>query len=114
MREARYRFSEDVRSATRAIAVRMIHAGNVASSPEALEAWIARTDDLRETLTDGGYGSAFGADDLFPLFRAFVDKATTATPSRAPAARTRWVWLVSIVFVIAVVVGVIVTVMIAS
>ena len=112
MREARYRFSDDVRSITRAIAVRMIHAGTVAASPEALGAWIARTDDLREKLTEGGYGSAFGADDLFPLFRAFVDKATT--PSRSPAHTTRWLWIASIVLVVAMVVGVIVAVMTAS
>ena len=68
MREARYRFSDDVRAATRAIALRMIHAKDVAGSPEALGAWIARTDDLRETLTKAGYGTEFTADDLFPLF----------------------------------------------
>lgn len=113
MREARYRFSEDVRSTTRAIALRMIHAGVVASSPEALDAWIAGTDDVRERLTDGGYGSEFDADDLFPLFQAFVAKATTATPSRSPARPATWLWI-SIVLVVTMVVGVIVAVRIAS
>ena len=111
MREARYRFTDDVRSMTRAIAVRMIHAGTVASSPEELSAWIERTDDLRDKLTDAGYGSKFGADDLFPLFRAFVAKATTG--SHSPPRSNRWLWIGSIV-VVAIVVGVIVSAMIAS
>lgn len=65
---------------TRAIALRMVHAGTVAASPEALEAWIAKTDDLRERLRDAGYGSGFAASDLFPLFHAYVEKATAAAP----------------------------------
>ena len=114
MRDARYRFSDDVRSTTRAIALRMIHAGAVAESPEALEAWIARTDDLRERLTNGGYGSAFLASDLFPLFQGFVAKATTATPPRSAAGPARWLWIGAIVLVVAIVVAVIVAGTIAS
>ena len=109
MREARYRFSEDVRSATRAIALRMIHAGEVAASPEELGAWIARTDDLRETLTKGGYGSAFDADELFPLFQGSVARATAATPSRSGARPARWLWIgLIVVVVVAIVIGVVV------
>ena len=112
MRDARYQFSEDVRTITRAIAVRMIHAGDVASSPEALDAWIARTDELRERLRDGGYGSAFSADDLFPLFQAAVArKSTPSPPPDRPAMRRR---IGLIVLVIAIVVGVIAAVTIAS
>ena len=107
MRDARYRFSDEVRAATRAIALRMIHAGSVAASPEALGAWIARTDDLRKTLTNAGYGSAFRADDLFPLFQACVAKATAATPSPAAARPLRWLWIALIV-VVAIVAGFIV------
>ena len=114
MRDARYRFSEDVRSTARAIALRMIHAGAVAASPEELEAWIARTDDLRERLTNGGYGSEFGASDLFPLFQGFVAKATTAAPSRSGAGPAKWLWIGLIVVVVAMVVGVIVARTIAS
>ena len=105
MRDPRYRFSDDVRSVTRAIALRMIHANTVASSSEELRAWILRTDDLREKLTNGGYGSAFSADDLFPLFQSFVAKATPATHSR-PKVRPLWrIWLIAIV-VVAIVVAV--------
>ena len=102
MREPRYRFTDGVRAATRAIALRMVHAGVVAGSPVELDEWIARTDDLRETLVKAGYGSAFTADDLFPLFQSFVAKASRSTASRPRAGSSRWLW-----------VGVIVTVAIA-
>jgi hypothetical protein len=108
MRDPRYRFSDVVRTTTRAIALRMIHAGTVAASPEELDAWIARTDDLRERLTNGGYGSAFAADDLFPLFQSFVAKATAVTPSRPGAGPARWLWIAVILAVVVLVVGVIV------
>lgn len=93
MRDPRYRFSDDVRATTRAIALRMIHAGTVAGSPEELEAWIAHTDDVRERLTIGGYGTAFTAADLFPLFQGFVAKATATTPAPAAARPARWPWI---------------------
>ncbi len=108
MRDPRYRFSDDVRATTRAAALRMIHAGTVATSPEALAAWVARTDDLRETLTNGGYGTAFTADDLFPLYQGFVAKATPAPP-RASAGRGKWLWIGLIVVGIAIVAGVIIS-----
>lgn len=108
MRDPRYRFSDDVRATTRAIALRMVHAGTVADSPEGLEAWIARTDDVRERLTQGGYGSAFDAGDLFPLFRGFVAKATAAPPARASRERAKWLWIgVVVVIVAAIVVAVV-------
>ena len=104
MRDPRYRFSDNVRSATRAIALRMIHAKTVASSSEELHAWIMRTEDLREKLTNGGYGAAFSADDLFPLFQSFVAKATTPAP-RPKVAPKWWVWLIVFVVVAMVVAG---------
>jgi hypothetical protein len=82
---------------TRAIALRMIHAGAVAASPEELEAWIARTDDLRDRLTKAGYGSAFSAGDLFPLFQSFVAKQTAAPPRRSATSTARWLWIGAIV-----------------
>lgn len=106
MRDPRYRFSDDVRATTRAIALRMIHAGAVAASPDELEAWIARTDDVRERLTKGGYGSAFVAGDLFPLFQGFVARATAATPARAEARPAKWLWI-GVIIVLAVVVVVV-------
>ena len=114
MREARYRFSDEVRSATRAAALRMIHAGAVAESPEALDAWIARTDDLRERLTNGGYGSAFTASDLFPLFQGAVARARPATPSRSGGRHPRWLWIGIIAVLVAILVGVMVAGTIAS
>ena len=105
MRDPRYRFSDDVRATTRAIALRMVHAGTVAESPEVLEAWIARTDDVRERLTQGGYGSAFDAGDLFPLFRGFVAKATAAAPpARSSTGRAKWLWIGVVVVIVAVMV----------
>lgn len=105
MRDARYRFSDDVRSMTRAMALRMIHAGEVAASPEALHAWVERTDDLRERLRADGYGTAFTAEDLFPLFQNFVAKATASTPaSREAKSSARWLWIGLIVVVAIIVV----------
>ena len=100
MRDPRYRFSDDVRSTTRAIALRTTHAGEVLESPEQLDAWIARTEDLQERLTSAGYRSAFTADDLFPLFQSYVAKASVARSAAAPrpAARSwRWLWIGAIV-----------------
>ena len=114
MRGPRYRFSDDVRATTRAIALRMVHAATVATSPEELDAWIARTDDIRARLTNGGYGSEFTAEDLFPLFKGFVEKATAATPARPGTGPARRLWIGVIVAVVAVVVGVIVAVSLLS
>lgn len=96
MRDPRYRFSDDVRATTRGIALRMIRSGTVAASPEALGEWIAETDDVRERLTKGGYGSAFSADDLFPLVQGFVAKTAPQTPSRSAAGAARWLWIAGI------------------
>lgn len=93
----------------------MIHAGTVATSPEALGAWIAQTDDLREKLTNEGYGSAFTADDLFPLFQGHVARATAAAaPAPAKAGPARWLWIALIVVVVAIVIGILVASRIAS
>lgn len=91
MREPRYRFSDAVRTSTRALALRMIHAGTVAQSPEELAAAIEGTEDLRERLAAGGYGSQFTAVDLFPLYEGAVLRATGV--SAQPAARSAtWLW----------------------
>lgn len=107
MRDPRFRFTDEVRTATRAIAARMIHTDTVATSPEALDGWIARTDDLRAMLTNSGYGSAFDAEDLFPLFESYVAKAKPATPSRSGAGRSKWLWIGLIVIAAAVIIAVI-------
>lgn len=112
MREPRYRFTDAVRAATRAIALRMVHAGAVAESAVQLDEWIARTDDLRETLIKAGYGTAFTAEDLFPLYQSFVAKASNspAAPRRGGGS-SRWLWIAVILAVaIAVAVGIAVAV----
>jgi hypothetical protein len=78
---------------TRAIALRMVHAGTVATSPEGLDAWIAQTEDLRVRLTDAGYGSAFAAADLFPLFQAYVAKASPPAAVAPRAFPVLWLWI---------------------
>lgn len=104
MREPRYRFSDAVRATTRAIALRMIHAGEVAASPQELAEWIARTDDVRERLTSGGYGDAFSADDLYPLFQGAVARATAAAPSPRRSVSTTRLSTRMIVVIVAIVV----------
>jgi hypothetical protein len=115
MRDPRYRFSDDVRATTRAIALRMIHAGTVAVSAQELESWIGQTADIRERLTKGGYGSAFTAEDLFPLFQGSVAraKAAAATPPPPGARPAKWLWIGAIV-VVAIVIVVIVATRVAS
>ncbi len=93
MREPRYRFSDDVRATTRAVALRMVHARAVAASPEELEAWIAKTDDIRQRLTAGGYGARFTAADLFPLYEGFVTKASAVAPRQPDARGPRRTWI---------------------
>jgi hypothetical protein len=107
MREPRYRFSDPVRATTQAIALRMIHAGEIAASSQELAAWIDRTDDVRERLTQGGYGEEFSADDLFPLFQGFVAKVTAASPAPRPSRSTRRLSTRAIVVIVAIVVVVV-------
>lgn len=108
MRGPRYRFSDAIRATTRAIALRMIHAGEIASSPQELSDWIARTDDVRERLTQAGYGNAFSAGDLYPLFEGFLARATAATPSPVRPGFPRRLSTRAIVIVVAVVAAVVV------
>ena len=93
MRDPRYRFTDGVRARTRAIALRMLHSGEVAESPLHLAEWIARTEDLRESLVKAGYGSAFTSDDLFPLFQSYVAKSSRPAASRSENGSSRWLWI---------------------
>ena len=86
MRAPRYQFPESVREATRAIASRMVRDDSVAHTPEELDAWIIGAPDIGETLTRGGFGTAFSSADLLPLLQVFIAKAGgAAPPSEAPA-----------------------------
>ena len=96
-RPPRHRFSEDVRSATRAAAARMVKEGSVVGTAEELDAWIAREPAVRASMERGGYGSAFTADDLLPLLHVLVEKGGGVVPrphdpaAEAPSpARSRW------------------------
>jgi hypothetical protein len=79
MRGPRYRFPDQVRNTTRTIAARMIREGEIARSPEDLDAWITRRPEVHAPLEKGGYGSAFDSSDLFPLLAVFLG------PENAPA-----------------------------
>lgn len=106
MRPARYRFPDDVRTATRTMASRMKDEGAVPETPEQLDDWISRNPDVRERLVAGGYGTAFSAGDLLPLLHVFAGKPepAAAVAARAPWSRSRWVMAVALVVVVAVVV----------
>lgn len=99
MRDPRYRFSDDVRTAARALALRANHSGSVATSAEALAVSIEQTEDLRERLVSGGYGSEFDAADLFPLYESQAAKARAASAARSGAGRTKRLWLAVILLV---------------
>jgi len=100
MRDPRYRFTDDVRASTRAIALRMLHSGKVAESAVQLSEWIARTEDLRESLVKAGYGSSFTSDDLFPLFQSYLVKASRPAASPARHGSSRWLWIGVLIAVI--------------
>ncbi|MBA2670989.1 MAG: hypothetical protein H0U67_11510 [Gemmatimonadetes bacterium] len=72
MRGPRYRFPDQVRNTTRTIAARMIREGEIARSPEELDAWIVQRPEVHAPLEKGGYGSAFDSSDLFPLLVVFL------------------------------------------
>ncbi len=111
MRPSRYRFPNEVRETTRAMASRMVRDGTTARTPEELDAWISRTPDVRESLESGGYGAEFTADDLFPLLQVFVAQAG-GTPPSAPAAdapprfsQKRWLLALAASVAVAIVLG---------
>lgn len=109
MRPPRFRFPDQVRTETREMAARMVHEGSIARSPGELEDWIAREPDARETLEDGGYGTEFTAEDLFPLLEVFVAQAGGSTAVAEPRpAPSRKGWLLAGIAVAALVVLVLV------
>lgn len=104
MRAPRYRFPEQVRSATREMAARMIEDESIARSPEQMEAWIAESPQVRSRLEEGGYGTEFTAADLFPLLRAMLGDAALPAPAPNAAAAPegpRRLWLAGLLLLIA-------------
>lgn len=85
MRPPRYRFPDQVRSATRAMAARMVRQGQIARTAEQLDVWVSEHPDVARPLMKGGYGRAFDANDLFPLLEVFL----TQEGARAPDAEAR-------------------------
>lgn len=109
MRPPRYRFPDQVRDATWAMAERMVDGGTVVQTPEQLDAWIAGAPDAREPLERGGYGREFTSDDLLPLLHVFVTKlGGTAGPeptaAAAPPSRNRWLVIAAVAAVLLVIV----------
>ena len=103
MRGPRYRFSDAVRASTRALALRMIHSGNVAVSSQELAQAIERTEDLRAKLVAGGYGTQFTAEDLYPLYEGAVSRATNVAPARTASPSKKWPWVLAAAVIVAVV-----------
>ena len=101
MRPPRYRFPNEVRDATRAAASRMVRDGDIARTPEDLDAWIARAPDVREPLESGGYGKEFTAEDLLPLLQVMVERAGGPAPAPdTPPRSSRRPWLVGLAVVL--------------
>ena len=88
MREARYRFPDEVRAATRAMASRMVDHGAIPRTPDQLEAWVRDEASVRQVLERGGYGDRFSAQDLFPLLEVFIEQAGGTLHPAAPPPRT--------------------------
>ena len=111
MRPPRYRFPDEVRSTTRAIASRMVQDGVVARTPEELDTWISRAPDVAASLENGGYGTAFTSDDLFPLLQVFVAQTRGSAPGVEARPRfSRRHWLLGLLAVVVVTILVLVAV----
>lgn len=74
--------------------------GASVTTPEEVEARIAREPDLEAVLVRGGYGTRFTATDLHPLVDVFLEKQRGGPASAPPARwgiRTRWLMGMAIV-----------------
>lgn len=103
MRPPRFRFPDEVRSATRSMATRMVQDGKIAQNEDDLAAWIERDPETRRVMEDGGYGQEFTAGDVFPLLEVFVVQAggKPAEPDPEPISRgNRWMWSLMVAVVI--------------
>ena len=80
MRAPRYRFPDEVRDATRTTAIRMVRENRMARGPADLDAWLTANPELHATMQSGGYGTAFSADDLYPLLQVMMTNAGGQAP----------------------------------
>lgn len=80
MRAPRYRFPDEVRDATRTTAIRMVRENRMARGPADLDAWLTANPELHATMQRGGYGTAFSADDLYPLLQVMMTNAGGQAP----------------------------------
>jgi hypothetical protein len=83
-RPPRYRFPNEVRETTRAMAAEMVREGSIPADPAALDAWIAAHPEHRGSLAAGGYGERFTGEDLLPLLDVFIVQSG-GTPRQADA-----------------------------
>ncbi|HEX8392953.1 MAG TPA: hypothetical protein VF665_11395 [Longimicrobium sp.] len=111
MRPPRYRFPDEVRSAIRTSANRQVQEGNISRTPEELEQWLAREDDVRVVMEDGGYGPEFDAAEVLPLLHVFVVQAggpDLNAPAEPEAAPGRGRWMIALVIALLLVIVVVV------
>ncbi len=80
MRAPRYRFPDEVRDATRTMATQMVRDDRMARGPADLDAWLAASPEMHATMQRGGYGTAFSAEDLFPLLQVMMTNAGGQAP----------------------------------
>lgn len=89
MRAPRYRIPDEVREATRAMAIRMVREDRMARGPADLDAWLTANPEMHATTQRGGYGTDFSAEDLYPLLQVMMADAGGKPPvAHAPASRS--------------------------
>ena len=94
MRAPRYRFPDEVRDATRTMATQMVRDDRMARGPADLDAWLIASPEMHAAMQRGGYGTAFSAEDLFPLLQVMMTNAggTLATFMISPTPSMSSVW----------------------
>lgn len=95
MRAPRYRFPEEVRTTTRAMASRMVTESTVVETPAELETWLVANPRDKQSLEKGGFESEFSAADLLPLLQVMIQNAGGPPPRptidpHPPASKSAW------------------------
>ena len=110
MRPPRYRFPDEVRTTTRAMATRMVTESTVVETPADLEAWLVANPRDKQSLEKGGFESEFNAADLLPLLHVMIQNAGGPPPRPTidpppPAAKSFWP-VIAVALLIVIVIGV--------